>query len=505
MQLLGINSNIMSLGGIAIAIGAHGRRRDRDDRERPQAPRAAAAARRSRGASRRSIAACQEVGPALFFSPADHHRVASCRCSRWRRRKGGCSRRWPTPRPSPWPAAALLSVTLVPVLMVLFIRGRIAAGEQEPDQPLPDLGLPPDHRRRAALARWLTIAAGARWCSASRSGPRRSSAPSSCRRSTRARCFYMPTSLPGMSVTKAAELLQTQDRIIKSFPEVDSVYRQGRPRHHRHRSGADRDVRDGDQPQARERVAAGHDHRQADRRDGQGAAVPRRRQRLDDADQGAHRHAVHRHPHADRHQGVRHGPRARWSRLAQARSRPWCKTVPGTTSAYAERITGGYYLDIEPDRAQLARYGLAVGDAAGRRSRTALGGEMVTTTVEGRERFGVIVRYPRELRDDPQAIAREVLVPLPDGRRDDAARAGGQRAASPRARRRSAPRTRCCRPTSTSTSATATSAATSPRRSRRWPSSVDVPARLLRHLERPVRVHGARDRQAEDRRAADAG
>jgi Cu(I)/Ag(I) efflux system membrane protein CusA/SilA len=90
------------------------------------------------------------------------------------------------------------------------------------------------------------------------------------------------------------------------------------------------------------------------------------------------------------------------------------KTVPGTTSAFAERLTGGYYLNIEPDRTQLARYGLTVGevlDVVG----TALGGEMVTTTVEGRERFGVTVRYPRELRSDPQLIAREVLVPTMSG------------------------------------------------------------------------------------------
>jgi Cu(I)/Ag(I) efflux system membrane protein CusA/SilA len=86
------------------------------------------------------------------------------------------------------------------------------------------------------------------------------------------------------------------------------------------------------------------------------------------------------------------------------------KTVPGTSSAYAERTTGGYYLDIEPDRIELARYGLAVGDLLDVIS-AALGGEMVTTTVEGRERFGVSVRYPRELRSDPQAIATQVLVP----------------------------------------------------------------------------------------------
>ncbi len=78
------------------------------------------------------------------------------------------------------------------------------------------------------------------------------------------------------------------------------------------------------------------------------------------------------------------------------------KTVPGTTSAYAERVTGGYYLDIEPDRMALARYGLAVGDFQDVIG-TALGGEMVTTTVEGLERFGVSVRYPRELRQNPQA------------------------------------------------------------------------------------------------------
>jgi Cu(I)/Ag(I) efflux system membrane protein CusA/SilA len=86
------------------------------------------------------------------------------------------------------------------------------------------------------------------------------------------------------------------------------------------------------------------------------------------------------------------------------------KRVPGTSSAYAERITGGWYLDIEPDRAQLARYGILVGDLQ-EVVATALGGEMLTTAVAGRERFGVTLRYPRELRDDPHKIAANVLVP----------------------------------------------------------------------------------------------
>jgi Cu(I)/Ag(I) efflux system membrane protein CusA/SilA len=87
------------------------------------------------------------------------------------------------------------------------------------------------------------------------------------------------------------------------------------------------------------------------------------------------------------------------------------KSVPGTTSAYAERLTGGYYIDIEPDRMALARYGLTPGDLQDVIG-IALGGEMVTTTVEGLERYGVVVRYPRDFRSDPAAIASDVLVPV---------------------------------------------------------------------------------------------
>src|SRR6202022_3092910 len=90
------------------------------------------------------------------------------------------------------------------------------------------------------------------------------------------------------------------------------------------------------------------------------------------------------------------------------------KAVPGTSSAYAERVIGGYYLDVVPNREALARYGLMVSDVQDTVS-SALGGETVTTTVEGRERYGVNVRYPRALRDDPLAIASQVLVPTMGG------------------------------------------------------------------------------------------
>jgi Cu(I)/Ag(I) efflux system membrane protein CusA/SilA len=90
------------------------------------------------------------------------------------------------------------------------------------------------------------------------------------------------------------------------------------------------------------------------------------------------------------------------------------RTVPGTTSAFAERVIGGYYLNIDPDRAQLARYGLMIGDIQNIVA-MALGAEAVTTTVEGRERYTVSIRYPRDLRSDPQAIASQVLIPLAGG------------------------------------------------------------------------------------------
>ena len=90
------------------------------------------------------------------------------------------------------------------------------------------------------------------------------------------------------------------------------------------------------------------------------------------------------------------------------------KAVPGTSSAYAERVIGGYYLDVVPDREALARYGLMISDVQDTVS-SALGGETITTTVEGRERYGVNLRYPRDLRSDPQSIARDVLVAMLNG------------------------------------------------------------------------------------------
>jgi len=93
------------------------------------------------------------------------------------------------------------------------------------------------------------------------------------------------------------------------------------------------------------------------------------------------------------------------------------RNVPGTTSAYAERVIGGYYLDIVPDRERLARYGLSIADVQ-EVIAMALGAQAITQTVEGRERYNVALRYPAALRQDPDAIAREVQVALPGATRE---------------------------------------------------------------------------------------
>ncbi len=171
--------------------------------------------------------------------------------------------------------------------------------------------------------------------------------------------MYMPASLPGMSITTAAEVLQTQDKIVKSFPEVSSVFG---------KAGRANTATDPAPTKMFETVI--------------GIKVF----------------------------GKDLGEMEKLAKEIQS----VVKKVPGTTSAFAERITGASYLNVEPDREQLARYGLSVGDLQDVIG-TALGGEMVTTMVEGRERYGVSVRYPRELRANPQQIEREVLVPMMDG------------------------------------------------------------------------------------------
>ena len=409
MRLLGMNSNLMSLGGIAIAIGAmvdaaivmienaH-KHLERLPEEHTNTDRVEA-----------MIAACKEVGPALFFSLLIIT-VSFLPVFTLESQEGRLFSPLAYTKTFAMAGAALLSVTLVPVLMMLFIRGRIMPEARNPVNRFLIWIYRPII---AAVMRWkkLTVATsiivlGVSFYPASQLG---SEFMPTLNEGT---LLYMPASLPGMSITKAAELMQTQNKIIKSFPEVVSVYGKAG------RANTATDPAPTEmfetvinlKPESEWRTDMTIDKLIAELDQAlqfpgvSNAWTMPIKARIDMLSTGI------RTPIGIKVFGKDLGEMERLAREIET----VVKQVPGTTSAFAERITGGFYLNIEPDRAQLARYGLGVGelqDVIG----TALGGEMVTTTVEGRERFGVTVRYPRELRTDPQQIAREVLVPTMDG------------------------------------------------------------------------------------------
>ncbi|MGC2047797.1 MAG: CusA/CzcA family heavy metal efflux RND transporter, partial [Gallionella sp.] len=430
MRALGMNSNIMSLGGIAIAIGAmvdaaivmienaHKHLERNPSPALPLSGVGAATPPLTRGGQEgfgfderaaAILAACKEVGPALFFSLLIIT-VSFLPVFTLEAQEGRLFSPLAYTKTFSMAGAALLSITLVPVLMMLFIRGRIMP---EAQNPLNRFLIWTYRPIIAAVMRWkkTTIVAalvvlGISIYPATRLG---SEFMPTLNEGT---LLYMPASLPAMSITKAAELMQTQDKIIKSFPEVISVYG---------KAGRAQTATDSAPPEMFETVI--NLKPEAEWR--AGMTIDKLIAEMDKALQFPGVANAWTMPIKNRLDMLATGIRTpigikvfgknldEMERLAKD-IEAVVKNVPGTTSAFAERITGGYYLDIEPDREALARYGLAVGELQDVIS-TALGGEMVTTTVEGRERFGVIVRYPRELRSSPELIAREVLVPSMDG------------------------------------------------------------------------------------------
>ena len=406
MRAIGINSNLMSLGGIAIAIGAMidaaivmiENAHKHLERLQPGESRTEA-----------MIAACKEVGPALFFSLLIIT-VSFLPVFTLEAQEGRLFAPLAWTKTFAMAAAAFLSVTLVPVLMLVFIRGHIKPEAKNPvNRVLISLYRPviaAVMRAKLATVALAVVALAVTVYPASRLG---SEFMPTLNEGT---LFYMPTTLPALSVTKAAELLQTQNKIIKSFPEVASVYG---------KAGRAQTATDPAPLEMFETVI----NLKPETEWRPGLTTDKLIAELDKALQFPGVANSWTMPIKARIDMLSTGIRtpigikvfgkdlAEMERLAKE-IEAVVKAVPGTTSAFAERLTGGYYLDIVPDRTALARYGLTVGEVQDVIT-TALGGEMVTTTVEGRERFGVSVRYPRELRSDPQQIARAVLVPTMDG------------------------------------------------------------------------------------------
>lgn len=406
MKLLGLGSNIMSLGGIAIAIGAMvdaaivmiENAHKHLERAKPEESRISII-----------VKAASEVGPALFFSLLVIT-VSFLPIFTLESQEGRLFSPLAFTKTFAMAAAAILSVTLVPALMILFVRGRIIPEHSNPvNRVLIWLYRPVIRAVLRAKALVIVAALAALVVTA---WPARQLGSEFMPNLDEGTLLYMPTTLPGISITKATELMQMQDRIIRTFPEVESVFG---------KAGRASTATDPAPTEMFETII--NLKPKATWRSG--VTLERLTAEMDKALQFPGVSNAWTMPIKARidmlSTGIRTpvGVKVIGTDLAELeglarRVEQAIKSVPGTSSAYAERAIGGYYMDIVPDRAALARYGIMVQDVQDVIA-TALGGQAVTSTVEGRERYTVNVRYPRDLRSDPQSIRRNVLVPMPSG------------------------------------------------------------------------------------------
>jgi Cu(I)/Ag(I) efflux system membrane protein CusA/SilA len=351
------------------------------------------------------VESAQEVGPALFFSLLIIT-VAFLPVFTLEGQEGRLFKPLAFTKTFAMASASLLSVTLVPVTMGLFIRGRLYRERANPiNRALirvyrPMITFVLRHRWGAIGAALAAVALT--WIPWSLIGSE------FMPRLDEGTILYMPTTLPGVSVARAREILQTQDRILKSFPEVDHVWgKAGRATTATDPAGLDMfETTITLKPEGAWRPGMTYDRLvtqmdSAVRLPGvTNAWTMPIKARIDMLATGI-RTPV----------GIKvFGPDlATLERLGKEIERA-VQQVPGTRSAFAERAVSGYYLDIDINRVAAARYGLNVGDVQSVIA-TAIGGMVITQTIEGRERYGVRVRYPQELRDTPEKLA-SVLVPV---------------------------------------------------------------------------------------------
>lgn len=405
MYYQGISANIMSLGGIAIAIGAmvdaaiimienaH-KHLERDRGKKPHWQIIGDAAK--------------EVGPTLFFALLVIT-VSFVPVFTLEGQEGRLFKPLAFTKTYSMAAASLLAITLVPVLMGYWIRGRILPERRNPiSRLLIWIYTPILHlllRFRWGVLALTFVVLGFTWVPYSRLGSEFMPPL------WEGDLLYMPTTLPGISITKARELLQQTDKILRTFPEVESVFgkigRADTATDPAPLSMIETTVRL--KPQAEWRPGLTPDALIAE---------------MDQVLQFPGMTNIWTMPIKNRidmlSTGIKTpvgikiaGPDLSVLEQLGQRVEAVVGQLPGTRSAYSERVLGGNYLDFEIDRQAIARYGLTIGDVQDV-IQSAIGGMNITTTVEGLERYPVNLRYSRELRDDIGALGR-ILVATPAG------------------------------------------------------------------------------------------
>jgi Cu(I)/Ag(I) efflux system membrane protein CusA/SilA len=417
MRVVGVGADIMSLGGIAIAIGAmidaaivmienlHKHLERMADASGQTGKFFDTRALTLEERRRAVVESAKEVGPALFFSLLIIT-VSFIPVFSLEGQEGRLFSPLAFTKTFSMAAAALLSVTLVPVTMGLFVRGRIYRESANPVNRWLIRGYRPlikvvlRHRWPVIVAAAVTVVLT--WI------PWRGLGSEFMPRLDEGTMLFMPTTLPGVSVARAREILKIQDSIIKTFPEVEHVWgKAGRATTATDPAGLDMfETTVTLKPESQWREGMTYDKLlaamdSATRMAGvTNAWTMPIRGRIDMLATGI------RTPVGIKIFGSDLSELERIGKQVESA----VQSVRGTRSAFAERAVSGYYLDIAIDRAAAARHSVNVGDVQAVIA-AAVGGMTVTQTVEGRERYGVRVRYPQELRNTPERLA-SVLVPI---------------------------------------------------------------------------------------------
>ncbi|HAL56599.1 MAG TPA: CusA/CzcA family heavy metal efflux RND transporter [Bacteroidetes bacterium] len=410
MKMQGINANIMSLSGIAIAIGAmvdaaiimieNAHKHIEHEALKPPEER--------RDHWQVILDASKEVGPALFYSLLVIT-VSFIPVFTLEAQEGRLFRPLAFTKTYSMAAASILSITIVPILMGYWIRGKILPEERNPINrfliriytPVVDFVL--------KHSKWVIVAALG--LLAVTAFPLKNLGSEFMPPLYEGDLLYMPTTMPGMSITKARELLQQTDKIIRQFPEVHHVFGKiGRAETATDPAGLDMiETTIMLKPESEWRS---------------GMTTAKLIDEMDRAIQFPGLTNAWTMPIKTRTDmlstgiktpvGIKiSGPDLNTLQEIGKEIEAVMRTVPGTLSAFAERSVGGNYLDFDIDRKEAARYGLTVGDVQDV-IEIAMGGMSITNTVEGLERYTVNLRYSRELRDNLESLKR-VLIPTPTG------------------------------------------------------------------------------------------